>query len=354
MAVFDFIGTDISSADSQYNGNSFHDDTATWKEGGIEFSLSHSVSNINNLANVNVNQQQTTYHAGIEFWKVNSNTFGTATLDLVSTGVNGQFSNANIAFSWLSAGVQFQMKFILGTATVGTVTLTGASTGDSAIFNGGLYDKIQFTYLGATAGYVGLSSLTTTISCFLAGTHISTPKGDVAIETLKAGDEILTADGRQTKVKWLGVQDVNTKLSNPANVNPILIKANALADGVPARDMRISGDHALAIDGVLYNADTLINGRTITRVTSMPLTGFNYYHVETEGHELLLAENTPAETFIDYAGRDSFINGDEATSENIAEMPMPRISSARLVDPSLKAHLDARADQLTMARFAAE
>ena len=164
----------------------------------------------------------------------------------------------------------------------------------------------------------------------------------------------MTADGRQTEVKWLGVQDVNTKLSNPANVNPILIKANALADGVPARDMRISGDHALAIDGVLYNADTLINGRTITRVTSMPLTGFNYYHVETEGHELLLAENTPAETFIDYAGRDSFINGEEATSENIAEMPMPRISSARLVDPSLKAHLDARADQLTMARFAAE
>ncbi|KMW57739.1 hypothetical protein AIOL_002706 [Candidatus Rhodobacter oscarellae] len=51
---------------------------------------------------------------------------------------------------------------------------------------------------------------------------------------------------------------------------------------VPSRDLYVSPDHAVEIDGVLINAMALDNGTTITQVAKMPLDGFTYYHVETE------------------------------------------------------------------------
>ena len=57
-----------------------------------------------------------------------------------------------------------------------------------------------------------------------------------------------------------------------------------------------------------------------------------------------MAEGVAAETFIDYAGRDSFENGDESRAQ-IAEMPLPRISSARLVPDHIRAVLTGGAKQ---------
>ena len=154
-----------------------------------------------------------------------------------------------------------------------------------------------------------------------------------------AGDKITTADGRVSQVNWLGTQSVNTVFADPKKVNPIRITAGALGGCLPVRDLEVSPDHAIAIDGMLINASALVNGTTIYQLATMPREGFTYYHVETDAHELLLAEGVPAETFIDYAGRDSFENGAEQTAM-IAEMPLPRISSARLVPNAVKARLN--------------
>ena len=45
--------------------------------------------------------------------------------------------------------------------------------------------------------------------CFIAGTMIRTPDGEVAVETLKRGDLVLTHDGRSVPVDWLGIQTVS-------------------------------------------------------------------------------------------------------------------------------------------------
>ena len=45
--------------------------------------------------------------------------------------------------------------------------------------------------------------------CFAAGTLIRTPAGDVPVETLKAGDVVLTASGAMRPVKWMGHTDVD-------------------------------------------------------------------------------------------------------------------------------------------------
>jgi len=175
-----------------------------------------------------------------------------------------------------------------------------------------------------------LGSIITDFLCFAADTKIATPEGGRNVQDLQVGDTITLARGGTTRVKWLGKQHVDTKLTNPEKVNPIRISAGALGNGLPVQDLLVSPDHAIEIDNVLYNASTLTNGTTIRQEARMPMSGFTYYHVETEAHELLLAEGVPAESFIDYAGRDSFENGDEVTGQ-VVEMALPRISSKRMV-----------------------
>ena len=63
---------------------------------------------------------------------------------------------------------------------------------------------------------------------------------------------------------------------------------------------------------------------------------FNYWHVELEKHECIVANGVPAESFIDYVGRSGFDNDDEyldlvGADRLIAEMPLARISARRLL-----------------------
>ena len=85
----------------------------------------------------------------------------------------------------------------------------------------------------------------------------------------------------------------------------------ALGEGVPARDLYVSPDHGIAIDGLLINAIALVNGHSIYQVDA-PLDGFTYYHVELENHALLFAEGAAAESYLPQnQERMSFENGSE-------------------------------------------
>ncbi len=85
---------------------------------------------------------------------------------------------------------------------------------------------------------------------------------------------------------------------------------------------------------MLINAGTLAEDGTTIRL--LPLAGlpsmFNYWHVELEKHECVVANGVPAESFIDYVGRSGFDNYDEyldlaGADRLIPEMPLPRISA---------------------------
>jgi hypothetical protein len=184
--------------------------------------------------------------------------------------------------------------------------------------------------------------------CFLAGTMIATPAGEIPVETLAVGDLVVTADGRTAPVRWVGVQTVATRFADPLRSFPIRITAGALGEGLPARDLFVSPDHALFLDSVLVQAGALVNGTTIVRETAMP-ERFTYFHVELEDHALILAEGVPAETFVDNVTRRRFDNfadyearyGD--TGATIAEIAAPRIKSARQLPQALRERLAAQA-----------
>ncbi len=183
-----------------------------------------------------------------------------------------------------------------------------------------------------------------TFLCFVGGTRIATPEGERAVEALQAGDLVLTHDGRAMAVKWVGQQFVRPGAETAAAVLPVRIQAGALGGNLPVRDLLVSPDHGLMLDGALVHASTLVNGRTIT--TEAAAEPFTYYHVELEEHALLLAEGVAAESYTDRASRVAFDNAAAYQAEfgaarNVAHMDVPRAKALRQLPYSLRMRLAA-------------
>ncbi len=239
---------------------------------------------------------------------------------------------------------------------VGHVTNRGASfTSTYAIQGNFVTSDFQLSEprLPAASGVEYDSVEITMVACFAAGTQILTPRGGIAVDTLRIGDLVTTASGDQRPVRWVGRQTVSTRFGDPLRVLPIRIRAGAIADGLPARDLLLSPDHAVLLDGFLAQAGALVNGSSIIRERNVSET-FTYYHIEIDEHGLILAEGLPAETFVDNICRQSFDNWAEYEAlglpETIPEMSYRRAKSHRQVPPHQHARLAARAAALYGAK----
>ena len=181
--------------------------------------------------------------------------------------------------------------------------------------------------------------------CFAAGSLIATPAGEVAVERLRIGDTVLTAEGRAVPVKWIGRQMVSTRFGPAERLMPVRFAAGSLGQGVPHGDLIVTADHGMLVDGVICHAGALVNGTTITRVPLREMgESYTVYHIETENHEIILANGAPAETFIDNVSRRVFDNYAEFEAlygdvPEMAELPYPRAMSARQVPGAIRARL---------------
>ena len=184
-----------------------------------------------------------------------------------------------------------------------------------------------------------------TALCFAAGTLIATPAGETAVEDLRIGDKILTADARIMPVKWIGRQTVSTRFGPAERLMPVRFAAGSLGDGLPQSDLTVTADHGMLVDGVICQAGALVNGTTITRVPLAQMgETYTVYHIETEEHEIILANGAPAETFIDNVSRRAFDNFAEFGAlygevPEMEELPYPRAMSARQVPGVIRARL---------------
>lgn len=181
--------------------------------------------------------------------------------------------------------------------------------------------------------------------CFAQGTLIATPSGEVAVEELVPGQEILSADGSTLRIEWIGQRRLSPRFCPPDRVEPILFAAGSLGGGLPHSDLMVTTDHGMILDGLLINAAALVNGRTITRVPARDLPEvLSYYHIETKAHAAILANGAPAETFVDYASRAAFDNFADyvaafGAERVICEMPLARIASARCLPMAVRTGL---------------
>jgi len=180
--------------------------------------------------------------------------------------------------------------------------------------------------------------------CFAEGTLIATPAGEVAVESLQPGDLVLTADGRAVPVQWMGVQTLRRGFAHEGRA-PIRISAGALGHGLPRRDLVVTADHGMILDGLIVNAGVLVNGTTINAVPRHALPPrYRVWHIETEAHEVLLAEGAPTESFVSYVGRMAYDNFEaylalHGAERIIPEMALPRITASRLLTPALRARM---------------
>ncbi|HEX4505309.1 MAG TPA: Hint domain-containing protein [Alphaproteobacteria bacterium] len=146
--------------------------------------------------------------------------------------------------------------------------------------------------------------------CFCRGTRIRTPGGDRPIEDLRIGDLIMTAEGQSLPLKWVGRRSYHDWLAvGNAGVQPIRFRAGSIADRVPARDLYVSPEHAMFIDGMLIPAEHLVNGVSILKVEGME--SVDYFHLEFDRHVVIFAEGAKAESFVDDDSRILFHNADE-------------------------------------------
>lgn len=200
---------------------------------------------------------------------------------------------------------------VVSISTDGASTVAGAPPAGSttALLNNG-------TQIIFANGFVTPSNESTYFvgdpnPCFVSGTRILNADGkEQPVETLQSGDMVKLHDGTTAPIKWLGYRKVDLhRHPRPETVRPIVIKAGALGERLPRRNLAVSPDHALYLDGHLIPAKALINGFTIRQLTARTV---SYFHIELPAHGILVAEGVAAESYLDTGNRGAFENGGTA------------------------------------------
>ncbi|MEX0970179.1 MAG: Hint domain-containing protein [Paracoccaceae bacterium] len=134
--------------------------------------------------------------------------------------------------------------------------------------------------------------------CFVAGTMIATPNGEVAIETLKAGDLVLTQDNGPQPLRWIGSRSVAAQ----GEFAPVCFAPGVLGN---TTTLKVSGAHRVLVadarvellfeqSEVLVSAKSLLDGDRVYRAEGGEVT---YYHMLFDRHELVWSNGAVSESF---------------------------------------------------------
>lgn len=159
---------------------------------------------------------------------------------------------------------------------------------------------------GAITGTLTFTNIENVIPCFTPGTLIATPKGEVAVEFLKAGDRVITRDNGIQEIRWTGRKDLgwHELVANP-HLKPVMIRQGSLGNGLPEQDMMVSPNHRVLVANdrtalyfdeheVLVSAKHLVAGRGIDAVDAH---GTCYVHFMFDRHEVVLSNGAWTESF---------------------------------------------------------
>lgn len=167
----------------------------------------------------------------------------------------------------------------------------------------------QGTYYKAADFSSSSSGNNSTLTCFLTGSMILTPAGEVAVENLEAGDSVIVNVAGSEEVRpvvWAGRRSMTVRADLPADEAgyPVRILADAIAAGVPHQDLLVTPEHCLFLDGKFIPARMLVNGRSIHY--DLSITSYEYFHIETAEHSVITANGLLTESYLNTGNRSSF------------------------------------------------
>jgi len=172
--------------------------------------------------------------------------------------------------------------------------------GTLTVYGDGDTESLHFTYtvldgLGNTD--IGLVTINS-VPCFVAGTLIRTPDGDVPVESLHPGDMVLTMDDGPQPLRWMGSRTVPAR----GGLAPICIKAGTFGDH---GKLLVSPQHRILLRDslaelmfgeheVLVAAKDLVNDRSVRRVIGGDV---EYVHLMFDSHQIVMSEGLATESF---------------------------------------------------------
>jgi hypothetical protein len=179
------------------------------------------------------------------------------------------------------------------------------------------------------------------VICFAAGTRILTAAGEMAVEDLTPGVRVATRFGGLRPVRWIGRQTFDGRFLGQ-HFAPVTLHEGCLGPSMPLRDLVVSADHGIAIDGHLVPARQLVNGVTITQT---PRSGtVEFLHIDLGAHDLVMADGAWTESYLDMDNRNQFHNAadDETAADSEPNQPpqtfcLPQVGGE---DPRLPALRD--------------
>lgn len=162
-------------------------------------------------------------------------------------------------------------------------------------------DSVSFTYgVSNGLGQVDIGVVTVdTIPCFVAGTLIRTPLGDVPVESLQPGDMVQTHDHGPQQLRWIGRRIVAAK----GRLAPVRIAAGAFGEHgtllvSPQHRVLVHNIHAELLFGeseVLIAAKDLVDGGKVVIAEGGWV---EYVHILFDRHEVVYSQGLATESFL--------------------------------------------------------
>lgn len=191
-------------------------------------------------------------------------------------------------------------------------TLYSSNSYTATTDGNGVLDNDITTFLNSMPSNFDPIDLGGLVVCFTKGTLIKTRNGDVAVENLAIGDEVLTADDTFKTIRWAGGRNVSAAdlAANP-KLRPIRILAGALGNGMPKRDMLVSRQHRMVLSSPIakrmFNGDVLVSAIKLTGLPGIfvdnAVESVEYFHVLFDKHEIVFAEGAASESL--YTGPEA-------------------------------------------------
>ena len=144
------------------------------------------------------------------------------------------------------------------------------------------------------------------VICFTPGARIATPRGEVAVEKLRAGDAVFTRDNGVQMVRWAGRRDLGAgALAIQPKFAPIRIARGALGHDLPERDMWVSPNHRMLLtprvaDDLFGEREVLVAAKhllSLPGVSRAASSAVSYIHLLFDRHEIILADGHWTESF---------------------------------------------------------